>query len=222
MSKKEILNYLIQNNLGVPVTQIVISMMVTILLSMFVYWVYKKTYSGVMYCKNFNITIMLISTVTSMVMMIIGSNLALSLGMVGALSIIRFRSAIKDPKDIAFLFCGIGVGLSTGTGIYIVGIIGSIVIAFMLFVFDRGIYDDSTYLLIVRGSDLDSSKVESVIKNNVKKYKLKMKNSSNISDEISYEIKIKENEDNNIIKELKKINNINNVNIVSYNGEIVW
>ena len=119
MSKKELLKYLIENNVGISVTQILISMCITVLLSMFIYWVYKKTYSGVMYSKNFNITIMLISTVTSMVMMIIGSNLALSLGMVGALSIIRFRSAIKDPKDIGFLFWGIAVGLSTGTGIYI-------------------------------------------------------------------------------------------------------
>lgn len=221
MSKKEILNYLIQNNMGIPVTQIIISMVITILLSMFVYWVYKKTYSGVMYSKNFNITIMLISTVTSMVMMIIGSNLALSLGMVGALSIIRFRSAIKDPKDIAFLFWGIGVGLATGTGIYIVGIIGSIVIAAMLFIFDRGIYDDYTYLLIVRGIDLDCEVIEKIIKETTKKHKLKMKNYSNISDEVSYEINMLNSNNNNLIKELKKIDNVNNVNIISYNGEIV-
>ena len=155
MSKKELLKYLIENNAGISVTQVLISMCITVLLSMFIYWVYKKTYSGVMYSKNFNITIMLISTVTSMVMMIIGSNLALSLGMVGALSIIRFRSAIKDPKDIGFLFWGIGIGLSTGTGVYIIGILGSVFIAFLLFIFDRGIYNDNCYLLIVKGNDIN-------------------------------------------------------------------
>lgn len=220
MSKKELLKYLIENNVGISVTQILISMCITVLLSMFIYWVYKKTYSGVMYSKNFNITIMLISTVTSMVMMIIGSNLALSLGMVGALSIIRFRSAIKDPKDIGFLFWGIAVGLSTGTGIYIIGIIGSIVIAFLLFIFDRGIYNDNCYLLIVKGNDINFDKIESIIKEHTSKFNLKMKNSTDIFTEATYEIKLKRNEDNEILRELKTIENIININIVSYNGEI--
>ena len=220
MSKKELLKYLIENNVGISVTQILISMCITVLLSMFIYWVYKKTYSGVMYSKNFNITIMLISTVTSMVMMIIGSNLALSLGMVGALSIIRFRSAIKDPKDIGFLFWGIAVGLSTGTGIYIIGIIGSIFIAFLLFIFDRGIYNDNCYLLIVKGNDINFEKIESIIKEHTNKFNLKMKNSTDIFTEATYEIKLKRNEDNEILRELKTIENIININIVSYNGEI--
>lgn len=220
MSKKELLKYLIENNVGISVTQILISMCITVLLSMFIYWVYKKTYSGVMYSKNFNITIMLISTVTSMVMMIIGSNLALSLGMVGALSIIRFRSAIKDPKDIGFLFWGIAIGLSTGTGIYIIGIIGSIFIAFLLFIFDRGIYNDNCYLLIVKGNDINFDKIESIIKEHTNKFNLKMKNSTDIFTEATYEIKLKRNEDNEILRELKTIENIININIVSYNGEI--
>ena len=220
MSKKELLKYLIENNVGISVTQILISMCITVLLSMFIYWVYKKTYSGVMYSKNFNITIMLISTVTSMVMMIIGSNLALSLGMLGALSIIRFRSAIKDPKDIGFLFWGIAVGLSTGTGIYIIGIIGSIFIAFLLFIFDRGIYNDNCYLLIVKGNDINFDKIESIIKEHTSKFNLKMKNSADIFTEATYEIKLKRNEDNEILRELKTIENIININIVSYNGEI--
>ena len=220
MSNKELLKYLFENNVGISVTQILISMCITVLLSMFIYWVYKKTYSGVMYSKNFNITIMLISTVTSMVMMIIGSNLALSLGMVGALSIIRFRSAIKDPKDIGFLFWGIAVGLSTGTGIYIIGIIGSIFIAFLLFIFDRGIYNDNCYLLIVKGNDINFDKIESIIKEHTSKFNLKMKNSTDIFTEATYEIKLKRNEDNEILRELKTIENIININIVSYNGEI--
>lgn len=220
MSKKELLKYLIENNAGISVTQVLISMCITVLLSMFIYWVYKKTYSGVMYSKNFNITIMLISTVTSIVMMIIGSNLALSLGMVGALSIIRFRSAIKDPKDIGFLFWGIGIGLSTGTGVYIIGILGSVFIAFLLFIFDRGIYNDNCYLLIVKGNDINFEKIESIIKEHTSKFNLKMKNSTDVFTEATYEIKLKRNEDNIILKELKTIENIININIVSYNGEI--
>ena len=82
-------------------------------------------------------------------MMIISSNLAISLGMVGALSIIRFRSAIKDPKDIGYLFWAIGIGLATGTGVYMIGIIGSIFIALLLVIMERGIYNETCYLLVI-------------------------------------------------------------------------
>lgn len=132
MDKKELFYYLLEANTTMPVIQIVLSLVICMLLSLFIYAMYKKTYSGVMYSKNFNLSIMLISIITCMIMMIISSNLAISLGMVGALSIIRFRSAIKDPKDIGYLFWAIGIGLATGTGVYMIGIIGSIFIALLL------------------------------------------------------------------------------------------
>ena len=220
MSKKDLLSYLIESNASIPTTQIIISMAMAVILSMFIYWVYKKTYSGVMYSKNFNITIMLTAVVTSIVMMVIGSNLALSLGMVGALSIIRFRTAIKEPKDVGFLFWGVGVGLATGTGVYIVSVVGSIFIAIMLLIFNRGIYDDSCYLLVVKNEGADYKKIEKIISENSKKYKLKMKNSTSISDEVTYEIRLKNNSDSNMIKEIKSIKNVNSVNLISYNGEI--
>lgn len=220
MSKKELLYYLMENNVSIPITQIIIGMMMTVLLSLFVYWVYKKTYSGVMYSKSFNMTIILVSLITSMVMMIIGSNLALSLGMVGALSIIRFRTAVKDSKDIGFLFWAIGIGLACGTGIYVVGIICSAVIAIVLFLLDRGIYDNSCYLIIVKGENIDFNKVEEIISKGVKRYKLRMKNSTPDNVEATYEIRLIRNKEPEILDALKEIEEIKNINIVSYNGEI--
>lgn len=220
MSKRELLNYLIENNMGIPIPQIILSMALTVLLSIFVYWVYKKTYNGVMYSKNFNVTIILISTVTAMVMMVIGSNLALSLGMVGALSIIRFRASIKDPKDIAFLFWGIGVGLSCGTGIYIVGIVGSIFIACMLFVLNRGLYDDACYLLIVKGEEIDFKSLEEIIRKYTKKDRIRMKNSTHNTVEATYEVRLKGEGDTELLKEIHSLQVVKNVNLVSYNGEI--
>lgn len=220
MSKRELLNYLIENNMGIPIPRIVLSMALTVLLSLFVYWVYKKTYNGVMYSKNFNVTIILISTVTAMVMMVIGSNLALSLGMVGALSIIRFRASIKDPKDIAFLFWGIGVGLSCGTGIYIVGIVGSVFIACILFILNRGLYDESCYLLIVKGEKIDFKSLEDIIGKYTKKDRIRMKNSTHNTVEATYEVRLKGEGDTKLLKEIYSLQGVKNVNLVSYNGEI--
>ncbi|WP_404987509.1 DUF4956 domain-containing protein [Clostridium culturomicium] len=220
MSKRELLNYLIENNMGIPIPQIVLSMALTVLLSLFVYWVYKKTYNGVMYSKNFNVTIILISTVTAMVMMVIGSNLALSLGMVGALSIIRFRASIKDPKDIAFLFWGIGVGLSCGTGIYIVGIVGSVFIACILFILNRGLYDESCYLLIIKGEKIDFKSIEDIIGKYTKMDRIRMKNSTHNTVEATYEVRLKGEGDTKLLKEIYSLQGVKNVNLVSYNGEI--
>lgn len=220
MSKKELLSYLMESNVNMPVIQIILSMSIALLLSIFVYWVYKKTYTGVMYSKNFNITIIMTSVVTSMVMMVIGSNLALSLGMVGALSIIRFRTAIKDPKDIGFLFWGIGIGLSSGTGTYIVGIVGSIFIAGILLLLNMDIYDDYCYLLVLKCVDCNYDDIENIIKTNTKKYKLKMKNSNSALDEVTYEVRLRKNEQK-MINELNSKESIKSVNIISYNGELV-
>ena len=132
MKKQQILNYLLENNTALAWEQILISFIATVFLSLFVYFIYKKTHTSALYSKSFNITLVMIAIITAMVMMLIGSNLALSLGMVGALSIIRFRTAVKEAKDSAFLFWAIGIGLSCGTGVYLIALIGSIFIAIVL------------------------------------------------------------------------------------------
>jgi uncharacterized membrane protein YhiD involved in acid resistance len=220
MNKLDLAEFLSSTSKGLSYERITFNMLMTLVLVIFIYWVYKKTYSGVMYSKNFNITIMLISTVTAMVMMVIGSNLALSLGMVGALSIIRFRAAIKDPKDIGFLFWGIAVGLSAGTGSYGIALIGSIIIAIILFVFNIPSNDEASYLLIIKGNDIKIDKVTEIIKKNVPKYKLRMKSTNPVSQEIIYEVNLRKVSEDELMKELKKIKQISTLNIVSHNGEV--
>lgn len=220
MDKKELLYSMLQNNFNIPTFQIVMGLVICTLLSLFIYWVYRKTYSGVIYSKNFNITIILVAIITCMIMMIIGSNLALSLGMVGALSIIRFRTAVKEPKDICFLFWGIGVGLASGTGMYTIGIITSIFIASLLFLLDRGMYDSVTYLLVIRAKSLEGIEVEDILKHYVSKYKLKMKSVTSHSIDITYEIRMEGVDEQKMVQDLKEIINVESINLVSYNGEI--
>lgn len=152
MSKREILSYLLSSNTTLTTKEISISLAVALLLSLFMYWVYKKTFSGVVYSKNFNITLMLVALITRIVMLVIGSNLALSLGMVGSLSIIRFRTAVKEPRDIAFMFWAICIGLACGARMFEVITIGSIIIALVLVVFKFDIYSMNNYLLVVKMS----------------------------------------------------------------------
>ncbi|MBO6239432.1 MAG: DUF4956 domain-containing protein [Butyrivibrio sp.] len=221
MSKKELLYYLLENNTNISIAEIAIGIIMSVLLAFFIYVVYKKTYTGVMYSKNFNVTLLLITIITTMVMMIIGSNLALSLGMVGALSIIRFRTAVKDTKDSAYIFWAIAVGIACGSGIYTIAILGSIVIALILIFMNKGAFDDNTYLVIVHGTDnLDIDKVSEAVEKNCKKTNLKMKNVTSKSIDVTYEVSFVKGKDSDLVKDVKDIEGITAINVVTYNGEI--
>lgn len=221
MSKKEIFKYLIETNSSVSVYQVVLAMLVALVLGMFMYVMYKKTYSGVVYSKSFNQTLVLLSVIVTMVMTIIGGNLALSLGMVGSLSIIRFRTAIKEPKDMAYLFWAIAIGLSCGAEMYIVAVVGSIVIAIMLFIFKRDIYDGNTYLVVVRGKKLDSDAMEKLISESTRKWKVRMQNATGEHEEITYEADLKKNNISDLAKSLRAIDGTEAVNVVTYTGEVI-
>jgi len=220
MPKVDLFDYIQKSNAVLTAGLVIINMFVTFLIASFIYWVYKKTYTGVMYSKNFNVTLLLTSMVTAMVMMVIGTNLALSLGMVGALSIIRFRSAIKDPRDIGFLFWGIGAGLSAGTGSYLIALIGSIIIAIIMFLFQRGTAEIFPYLLVIKGSDIDEENLGEIIKKSVQKSNLRMKNKDKLGSEIVYEIRFKHGQDDILLKEISELDKVNSVNIISYKGEV--
>ncbi len=202
------------------INNIIFNIVITTILGLFIYFIYKKTFSGVMYSQNFNVTIVMICIITSIVMMLIRNNLALSLGMVGSLSIIRFRTAIKEPRDIGFLFWAIAIGLSAGTGNFIVAIIGSIMIALLLFIFKRVIYLDYCYLLVLKGNEIESKEVNNILKEYEIPYKLRMKTTNNIFMEITYEISLKSINEDILIKAFKSLIGIEEVHIVSYNGEI--
>ena len=220
MNKGNLFDLLNITSIGLPDKEVILNMLVTILIAIFIYWVYKITYSGVMYSKSFNITIVLISSVTAMVMMVIGSNLALSLGMVGALSIIRFRSAIKDPKDVGFLFWGIAVGLSAGTGSYSIAVTSSLIIGIIIFILNINSIDDYSYLLIIKGSNIDEKVIKDIVNNHIKKLKLRMNNNNNGFKEIVYEVRFKNVNENDLIVELNNLEEVSTVNIISHNGEI--
>jgi len=220
----DFLDYIQRSSGQMTVTTVVANMLVTLLVALFIYWVYKKTYTGVLYSMNFNLTILLTSMVTAMVMMVIGTNLALSLGMVGALSIIRFRSAIKDPRDIGFLFWGIAAGLSAGTGSYMIAAVGSLIIALLLFIFKQREYEAYPYLLVVRGNQIDAERLRQIVLANTENSHLRMRNTSQAGIEVIYEIKFvderRDKQEDAMVKEIKNMDGVSVVNVVYYRGEI--
>jgi len=208
---------------GTPLTtaDIITSLLFSFAIGLFIFYIYKKTYSGVLYSKNFNVTLIMAAMVSSVIMMAIGGNLALSLGMVGALSIIRFRTPIKDPKDITFLFWAIAVGIVSGVQFYKLSVISSAMIGFVLIVLSKKVVMNEPYVAILKYSNIDQTKVESVLKKHCSKYRIRntVFDDSGII-ERTIEVKIKEKNVDNLLKDLKEIKGVTKVMIFSHSGEL--
>ena len=206
-----------QFNGSISVEMILISLLVSFVISLFIVFVYKKTFSGVVYNKTIVMTIVMIAMVTSMVIRTINSNLSLSLGMVGALSIIRFRTAIKEPMDTAFLFWAIVSGIMCGAGLYFIAVCGSLLLGLLFYVlYLMDIKAKSQYLLVViyksENSQIVESKLDSLTK---KKLKTKSVSGNNVI-EVTYEVEY----DNTVDELMKSLSgDVRNVNLVTYTND---
>ncbi len=195
---------------------ILICMLTAALCGVLIYLVYRFFYRGVVYSDNFNILLIMITVITSFIIMTISANLVLSLGMVGALSIVRFRSAIKDPLDIGFLFWGIASGLTCGAGLYFVALMGTVVISLIYIILHFCKKEKKNYLLIVRYGDAAAEQVSTLL--NSMKYKLKSKTITDGETELTIEIKVKNN-DTSEASRFKTVNGVMGVTLLEYNGE---
>ena len=211
-----------QLNLGTNLTtgDIIQSLIITFLIAMFMYFVYKKTYTGVLYSKSFNVTLVAVSMITAVVMMAISGNLALSLGMVGALSIVRFRTAIKDPKDIAFLFWAISLGIINGIAFYKLSIIASLFIGVVLILLSKKIVINHPYLLVLHYDKMNENNLMVTLKKTCKKSYLRSKMMSNSGNEITIEVQVKKNMEHSMMSTLKGMDGIKKVMMFSYNGDL--
>ena len=188
-------------------------------IGLFIFLIYKKTYQGVMYSDSFGVSLIAMSMITSLVIIAVTSNVVLSLGMVGALSIVRFRTAIKEPMDIAFLFWAIAVGIVLGAGLLPLAIIGSVIIGIIIVVFSTRKIGDTPYILVVNcESEETENTAYELIKSEAKKSLLKSKSVNKLGIELTYEVRIKD--DNTVfVNELSAIEGVTNAVLVSYNGE---
>ncbi|TDL30673.1 DUF4956 domain-containing protein [Jeotgalibacillus sp. S-D1] len=223
MSFSDLLNteILANFNTDISLTQISITMLLSFLIGLFIYTLYKRIFSGVLYSKNFNITLVGLSMITSLVIMAIGSNLILSLGMVGALSIVRFRTPIKDPTDLVFLFWALASGIITGAGFYSLAILGSIIVGVVLFVFMKKSKFETPYLFIVSfNGETTEQNIYEQIKKTVNRYDIKQKSVTASETEITFEVRLKEKEPG-FVNSITNIQGVENAVLLSYNGDYV-
>ena len=188
---KKVLEALSEMQAKMPIETVFLVLIIAFIVAMIIYLTYKNTYTGVMYNPRFNVSLVMITMVTTIVMVVIGSNISVSLGMVGALSIIRFRTAVKDPRDTAFIFWCVVSGLACGTQNYTIVLAGSIVICLVLFIFKKVVSGEDKYLLIVKGVDLDTKSIDKYVEKNTKYYSCKGKYIKNSNVELIYDIKLK-------------------------------
>lgn len=195
------------------------NMAVALILGFIVCITYKITYNGVAYSRKFNTSLMMLSLITTMVMNILGSSLALSLGMVGALSIIRFRTAVKDPRDTTYIFWAISIGLGAGSFNYYIVVIGTLFVAAISVVSSFSFKNDDSYLVIVRGSNESTEAIRAALFSTYRACKLRAETITDDYTEIVYQIKLKNKDQIISYENIKNIEGVSFVNMVSRDGE---
>lgn len=200
-------------------TDILIGLAFSLAIGLFIYLVYKKTFKGVMYSSGFALTLVGLSLVTTLVIMAVTSNVVLSLGMVGALSIVRFRTAIKEPMEIVFLFWAIAVGIVIGAAMIPLAVIGSVIIGIVLIVFANRKTHDTPYIIVISMDNEESEKeTENIIKNSAVHYVVKSKTVNAGGIELTAEIRLKA-PSTEFVNRLSEIKGVSNASLVSCYGE---
>jgi hypothetical protein len=201
---------------SLTIERILLSLTVTFLVTLFIFFMYKKTFKGVIYVQNFNIGLVLIGLVITLVILSMSSSVALSLGMVGALSIVRFRTAVKDPVDVVFTFWAIAVGIISGAGLYMIAIVGSPVIGLFIFVLSRAnLRSNDPYLLVVNYTSDAEEAVQAALPDS----KLRSRTVTSAGVELMVEVQAKA-KDVPKVDELLKIDGVSNAVFVSYNADV--
>lgn len=196
-----------------------IAMVLALLLGIFIFYVYKKTFNGVMYSTNFGVSLMAMTLITTFVILAVTSNVVLSLGMVGALSIVRFRAAIKEPLDIAFLFWAIASGIVLGAGMIPLAVIGAALIGIIMITFVNKKPSDNPYILVINCENDDAEKlVIGELKESVKKQVVKSKTVSKQGIELTVEIRLKDMT-TEFVNRISAQKGVTSAVLVSYNGD---
>ena len=196
-----------------------IGMAFALVIGLFIFVIYKKTFSGVMYSTGFAMSLIGLSLVTTLVIMAVTSNVVLSLGMVGALSIVRFRAAIKEPMEIVFLFWALAVGIVIGAGMIPLAVIGSAIIGAILVLFVNKKFRNTPYILIVDCSDEAAEKgALDVIGKAVDKYIVKSKTVNEAGIELTAEIRVKDAV-TDFVNRVNDVDGVKSATLVTFNGE---
>lgn len=203
---------------GFSLSEVLLAMLFAVIVGLFIFWVYKKTFTGILYSSGFALTLIGLTLVTTLVIIAVTSNVVLSLGMVGALSIVRFRTAIKEPMEIVFLFWSIAGGIVIGAGMIPLAVLGSVIIGIMLIVFANRKNVENAYILVLNCENEEAENTAAeLLKNTVKKYRIKSKTVNAEGIELTTELKIKDDK-MAFVNQMNEIAGVKNATLVSYNG----
>lgn len=209
----------LENISSVSLTDMVLALALAFGIGMFILLIYKKTFAGVMYSSGFAVTLVALTMITTLVILAVTSNVVLSLGMVGALSIVRFRTPIKEPLDITFLFWSIAVGIVLAAGMIILAVLGSIVIGIVLLIFVNRKSHTSPYIVVIRCEDHASeTEAAAFLRKNSQRCVVKSKTAQKGEVELNMEIRLKD-DNTDFINTLAGMPGISSAVLVSYNGD---
>lgn len=209
----------LENVTSVSILDMFLTIALAFCVGLFIFFVYKKTYQGVMYSSSFGVTLIALTMITSLVILAVTSNVVLSLGMVGALSIVRFRTAIKEPLDIAFLFWAIAAGIVLAAGMIPLAIIGSVIIGIILLIFVNKKSHVNPYIVVLSCANQDAEKAAiDFLKKNVNRCIVKSKSVRAGLIEINLEVRLKD-DNTDFVNALSAITDVTSAVLVSYNGD---
>jgi len=201
------------------VLDILAALLISFALGLFIFFIYTRTYKGVMYSSSFGISLIAMSLITTLVILTVSSNLLLGLGMVGALSIVRFRTVVKEPLDLVYLFWAISSGIIVGAGLIPLAVIGSLVIGLILLIFVNRKTVDTPYIVVIScaGEQAEAQSLN-LMKVHTKKHVLKAKSVSREGVELTVEVRLKESS-SHFVNALLNIEGVHNATLVSYSGD---
>lgn len=209
----------LENVTSVTPLDMVLTMVLAFAIGLFIFLIYKKTYSGVMYSSTFGVTLIALTMITAFVILAVTSNVVLSLGMVGALSIVRFRTAIKEPLDIAFLFWAIAAGIVLAAGLIPLAVFGSIIIGLIILIFANVKEHTNPYIVVIRCADHDSEEgAVTFLKSSTKKCVTKSKTARKGEIELNMEIRLAD-DNTDFVNALAEMPGVESAVLVSYNGD---
>lgn len=212
--KKSVLNLEAFRNISY--IDVLLGLLSAFVIGMFIYWIYKRSFRGVAYSYNYNVSFVLMTMITALIIMTISTNIVLSLGMVGALSIVRFRTAVKDPLDIVYMFWAIAAGIASGAKLYPIAILGSLLIGLTLVWLSRRKVTDQPYLLIIRHSAIAADEVRQQLRK--LNYRLKSKTVRKEFTEITVEIRLRD-DNSAFVNEISQIDGVQDASLINYTGD---
>lgn len=202
--------------------EVVVVLMFTCIISLYIFLVYRMITRKTFYSKNFNISLAALALITSIVILTVQSNIVLSLGMVGALSIVRFRTAIKDPMDLVFLFWSISVGIACGAGMLEIAVIGSLILTALIFVLDKLPMAKTAMILVISAQTGKerTAQITELVKKHSRYYKVKSRNIT--GDQLDMVMELWAAQEEELTEELAALSGVHSVSLMSHDGEVTF